>query len=711
MKRVSLYITIVFLTILALLSNSWELKGQASFSAVDQQLIGFAQRKKLVEGDFLQSSELLGKLDEVLKGSVNSLGKPENKSLGVFQHHYFSIGDTINTDRPYFIETGAHFNVTIAGIPISNVFKIRNIDGKFVLDRSSFSIAFEPEKFQAGLDRRLWQNRTPWDFLLEDESLILAKKEQELIESEYLYTFFQQLITSTDYQEYKQDLQDSVSIVKDSHLSSTLDTLNMIEQRYKKHKRKLFGTNYKDRLELEDKMDSISRQMEQLHPGGLITDKSKYYNIKKWEKYARSIQKLNIGYQLLEREDFVSAGLPVNGAGIKIGNEHLSGEVFYGRQAFSGYLLPSNGLQYFDNQLGNNILSANVSYHTAKGQNTKLVFLRVKTRQSLSEHNPAIASKVNYVIGLKTELPLTERLGVQASLYNSRFHFANQNTINRGLGIKDENLASQLNLSFTPISGVRLSGGYFRTGQAYISLADPFQLNNRQGVNFEIQLNAFKGKLSADYSFKAGVPTDETEAAGSFVQLRSLGRVSYYFAKSSLISLSFMPNVYRLQQEGESISNRQNIFNANAVFNKKLKQLHISTQLRATNFLQGQYLQDTALYFSQLLLEAGQVLSIGDRIAFEGRYLQSIRNDISRGSVGMSLGLSAKLRFRIEIFTSHNKVLQRNERGIYTQLQYKLGEKISLNTGISRVKRRQAPVSENQMITYGNASIFWTIFN
>ena len=694
-----------------LLGSSRELKGQVSFSAIDQKLISFAQRNKLVEGDFLQSSELLGELDEALKGSVNSLGKPENKSLGVFQHHYFSIGDTIHIETPYFLETGAHYNVMIGGVPISNVFKIRNIDGKFVLDRSSFSIAFEAEKFQAGLDRRLWQNRTPWDFILEDESSLLAKKEQKLVESEYLYTFFQQLVTSIDYQEYKRDLQDSVSRVKDSHLSSTLDTLDMIEQRYEKHKKKLFSTNYEDRLELEDKMDSLSMQLEQLHPEGLITDKSKYYNIKKWEKYARSIQKLNIGYQQLEREDFVSAGLPVNGAGIKIGNEHLSGEVFYGRQAFSGYLLPSNGLQYFDNQLGNNILSASASYNTAKGQNTKLVFLRVKTRQSLSEQNPTIAPKVNYVVGLKTELPLTERLGVQASLYNSRFYSANQNAINRGLGIKDENLASQLNLTFAPTPGVRLSGGYFRTGQAYLSLADPFQLNNRQGVNFDIKINAFKGKLSADYSFKAGIPTDETEVAGNFVQLRSLGRVSYYFTRGSLISLSFMPNVYRLQQEGESISNRQNIFNANVVFNKKWKQLHLSTQLRATNFLQGQYLQDTALYFSQLLLEAGQVLSFGDRIALEGCYLQSIRNDISRGSVGMSLGLSAKLRFRAEIFTSNNKALKRNERGIYTQLQYRIGEKISLNIGISRVKRKQVPVSENQMITYGNASIFWTIFN
>ena len=667
------------------------------------------------DAQFLGQDELLSGLSSSINSQLPFSLAFESPNTIISQRNYFSFPDSSYSAHGYFGELSLVQSIKIGKLPFNIRGTVRSIDGEVVWDRSTVSFNFDAAELrrldltQSKPDLRVWEQ------VFDQRIFDLDREELSLMLDHYLFAYYQQLVTSPAFKDFDNRVRDSLSVVATGPIElqneeverwrTLQDTLACIEAKYQHFKKQIIEESYADVLQLRMKLDSLA---------SFVANDASDYEMNQWvrppdlgglQRIMRSVEQFNLGTFYLPNNEFVTNGLPINGLNIEAGNDWVRGQVAIGQQAFTGYFLPSSGVHFFDDQAANSVMFGHLQVGREDRNTVDFQFLSVQDFDESIEEDRIRAGR-NYVYGLNSEAALNQFLGLRFSLFQSQYiqHLAIVDPVQQA-GV--ENIATNLAIAYTPSPEIDVALGYYYLGPTYFSLADPFQLYNSNGVELTSKARLWDGKLRMDLNMKVGQSLTNDQGQ-DWLRMRARGRISYNFGQGNQVGLSFSPNVFQSQYAGEELNNRQNLINADLRLVHDLgKQTKAVTHLMVTNFLQGQFFQDTAVYTNNLIGIGNFVLHLSPIWSVENQAMVGKVNHLRRFSSGVRM---THTTYAISVSGSvwNDYQPQRWEYGIKTQAQWRISSKGSLGISLSN-RRALSTELESRWTWFGQTSIHWVI--
>ncbi|MEL6660007.1 MAG: hypothetical protein AAFP77_22925 [Bacteroidota bacterium] len=608
-------------------------------------------KEKSITANVLATSDILGGFSQLPSDFNLDLGGDPGLGLVLLQNNFV----TTNSDGDSYIwnEIGLNTQIKAAGFPLELGGTLRAFDGEISWERSTVTVNFDVDRMQQEKLAEFFGSTQSLEELTDHEYFDLSLDDKKVLVSEALFSYYQKLITSDQVLAWREELADLERqlLEQQSELSDTLtqaippisaeelddlqadytglaNTLSQLEERYQHHKEQIQEIPYQEMLRLKSKFADITAAIIETGDTKILTPD--------WDAPSPPIklQSFDVGNFHLEQRDFVSSSLPVRGLSTRFEIAGLEIDVGYGRQAFTDFFLPSNGIQYWDENRANSVLNSNINWTHDKGA-FSVSCLRMGVNGVPFTEGIA-SNRVNWVYGVSGAYHLGEKLLVETKLYQSQLTQENNNSTPGEMGVTD-NFAGSFTLQYQPKSQIKIGTGYFRTGPAYVSLADPFQLLNTEGIETTAVGRFMKNRLQLDLLHRLGQPINAVGINGDWRRQQVRGRATYRASEHLRFGLRFYPNTYRLQNAEEEVNNRQDIFMGEAMTNFNLNERTLLTgQAIISNFVQGIFLQDTAVYSQTLNTNIGLTLHRLESWSVIGNILFDASGDALRLSTAVS---------------------------------------------------------------------------
>ncbi|MEL6721001.1 MAG: hypothetical protein AAFP82_20025, partial [Bacteroidota bacterium] len=367
-----------------------------------------------------------------------------------------------------------------------------------------------------------------------------------------LYQSYKELITSVKWQNLKTKLGSYVNESSSSEIDSLANLVVRVEQRYAELWKKKIVTTDSIRLSLDSKINQLREHYTRLNNPDYIKEFLPLDSLKAFEKMMMYTQKLNIGLFTLSENELLIRHRLLKGGEYAMKTKKWSFHLAHGREHLQEYL-------------GRNILNTDfnpyqISYAKVGNEEEGFKYYFAMLAAAKQNQNDDLW---NRVLSLGGEQHLGRNQSLSLDIAYSQFSStqAEQN--------EEDPIAMHLKWRLANKSGsVKTSLGYFRIGEHYESVGNPFLFTNREGVSFSLEGNIFKNRLNIQVESKYGNSINQEEE--NLMNWQLSGRLNYTLNNNINFGGSYMPNIFQAIDAVDITNQKQNIYSAYAQFHNSL---------------------------------------------------------------------------------------------------------------------------------------------
>lgn len=451
-----------------------------------------------------------------------------------------------------------------------------------------------------------------------------------------------------------------------------------------------------------------------------IQNKLDYKKITKLEKVKESVKGLDIGSFDIIGSHLTTQNILLNGGRIETYVNKYYNELAYGKQSTAS----NNYQRGFNTVYGANDLDRRLFYYRGgigKRDSSFLHFTFLRVIDDYKNTKTLIKPKANDVLSISGHQSISKNIAFETefaySLYKSDVI---QNFVSSSEGVRNtDSLSSNgfrntaFRFSIIPAgegkNGWKWALGYNYIGDKYVSLGNPYLLNNRQILRGEVKKRFSKPRLNFRISYDRQIGAAKAQALSPSISQTGLtAEGSWQYRGSNKLTLQFMPRYFLMTaQGGEGAIGRYDMYAVQNMLQGKIKGWRWLSYSSITNMNMTMKTSDTAQFsglnylFSQLMLMPTEkwVISSTGNIGLDGRlnalkfreamYQLDSRNDFKKGSltlgvqsfyiknthtrvddmqIGLTIGGSSRLKW-ITLGAQSNirkSIIHNNERFIFS---------------------------------------------
>lgn len=563
--------------------------------------------------------EILGKLQAAkLPKDVPMKSKTQ---LSIDQ--YYLQHDTLfsGASSPWTTQLSLQQEMSVAGLPFTlsgnGILSDRQLDRR----RSGVSFNFDAQKLIIQHKQAYQQQLAiPKLWAGTDNLLDLSEEEQNILQNEVRFQFYQYLITHPSFSQTKialdstihslHSIQDSIPL-KD--LQIQLVQLQQIEQQYRQHwdeKSNYLQTHVNT---LQQKTTAFLQQLKKYDdPQYLKQQLLKRSDLSIKDKLFILTRRFDLGRFHLSSRKIAVKHLVLNGLHYQIEQQRWFAGVAWGRQSFTTNFLPNFNRSFFDRFSNNQALYLKAGIGTETSNHLQVNILHMKEGGERSD-SIYLYPKRNVVFTLAGQ----QQVGQDWHLV-SELAFADHDLVGTNLegpdGATDPlRMAGEISLAYRPSQQpYSLAFGAFYTGPRFISLGNPFLLTNRQGVLLKLGSQVSK-KLQLDLDIKYGqsIGTDNL-FEGELSDLQIVGGLQWQLNKNVNVSLKIAPNTFKQSGAGEfNVSNNNSLYHLQTSLKSNVLSHELQSIIGFTNYRSNFSFYDTTALdqFNYLYLQESLSLS------------------------------------------------------------------------------------------------------
>lgn len=248
---------------------------------------------------------------------------------------------------------------------------------------------------------------------------------------------------------------------------------------------------------------------------------------------------LELGNTRLSNDGLLSIGLPIRGISFATGFGAIRTEVQYGKRIRSNQFIPRGGGIFHDQHTDARFFRGQIARTGERGLGYKVALLSAREQRDGGRSTV----RDNRVGRVETSLPISKRLKLLTSVSYAGIISALPERSEAGPSLADA-IGFQAGLSYTS-NGVNIEATALRRGTDYVSLANPYLLNDIRGFRFSMSGRLFNNCLSTRLSLEGGRRL--IVGAGNELRLNGQGYARFQISRRSVASLLIAPNIYRTE--------------------------------------------------------------------------------------------------------------------------------------------------------------------
>jgi exonuclease VII small subunit len=489
-------------------------------------------------------------------------------------------GDAANTTMTY---VSPEIQVDVLGIPIAMLGNVVLKGQHFEKSLSTFRVQFDYYRFleqkkQAfhqkilqqtihqwtDAEKKCWANKAKWDALYP-----IANHPEFRKNKQHLNEMIDSLenLPTTMTGKAKDHL---ASLKKESQKYQAIEqSFNQLKDYYRQ-----YNKGMQEAEKLKERVQTAEKQAEQGLADLKNTGKTVEKHKNQWiQSYLGRIKGLDIGTFDVMGSELTLRNMTMNGAHIAVQANKIYAEAAFGKQntATPIYRMGFNPI-YGAGDLNRRVLYLRSGIGNPDSAHLHLSVTRIMDDfKNATLTNPQFHPKYNDVVALSGRQPLAKGVDLTAEFAYSIF----RSDVVQGWGIRQDFSqqtnasqfdfsAFQLQMGSAPFAATdwRWSLGYTYIGNQFITLGNPFLMNNRQLIRGEIQKSLIDNRLQIKMGF------DKQFAAGASTMTPTIDQTgwrvegAFKYGRSHRFSVQIMPRYYLLSASGSpNAIGRYDIYN------------------------------------------------------------------------------------------------------------------------------------------------------
>jgi hypothetical protein len=633
----------------------------------------------------------LGQTTIELSASTISYTGEERSPTNFQDYHYQSAVFTTGLDNDI--------------LPIGVSGRIAYINNTYQSDISNLSVQFDHQSFLQRVKRK-YANKIKRNI---DVNVVneFTAKENVILKEEVRFQLLQRIMASPEYEKLiireKRRLSDTLTHVVEKVTedapnrikkdSADYKQLVILSQEYRSQWEKRQAYYGEPLNELNEKIETQSIQISEFNdPDRLKSAILKSKDLPFLTKVLAATEDFGVGNSTIDGNWYTAQQFPVRGLkyGVNLGG--LYAEVNYGKQVYNNFTNPLWGSSLFREVGSGPILFVKGGGEFGKGHSFEFNYLSVNNREK-QRQNPFFPKR-------NSVFSLTNTSGISNSMYvTSTIAYAKNDWNNSYLEGEDvfRNLAGDVSLAANFFEDLlNVSAGYYYVGPDYFTVANPFLLNDQQGVRASAK-GSIGDKIKISGEGRIGVSLDDNATTkGENRSLQFIGSISYKITSWLEITGQVSPNTFKQYGTGQvALSNDNFIYNCQVSMHGKvggstlLSYGGISNYSTHTNYLDTAWMNNSSSIYNQSSL----ILKNGNRFTWlvsrttsgspvddqnvEENETKKFKSFISRADYSFGVG---KARLSLGIEWTEDGFLLQKMYGANIGFQWALSSKINLFT-------------------------------